>query len=225
MKWQDTAPFVQPGKIGDIGCSAGSWLKLAGNDSRFRESDFYGIELTRQFYQLCIQRKENGEFSNPNIWFSQKNAVSGLVFKVNSMNTIHSSSLTHEIESYGSHQDLLTFIKIDSKNFSLEEFGYRQNINWGQSRININWGQSRIKFRPNEWYHTPGQALDPEPLIRLPFSGKTQGMNPCFPCTHSGMNKFTPLISLGNDKEINLQIKEVFFVLFRDKVILSLCIE
>ena len=50
----------------------------------------------------------------------------------------------------------------------------------------------------NERYHTPGQALDPEPLIRLPFRGKPQGINPCFPCAHSGMNKFTPLIPLGN---------------------------
>lgn len=110
IKWQDTAPFVQAGRIGDIGCSAGSWLKLASSDGALQESDFYGIEVARQLYQLCLQRKENNEFSNPNIWFSQKNAVTGLVFQSDSMNTIHSSSLTHEIESYGSHKDLLQFI-------------------------------------------------------------------------------------------------------------------
>ena len=29
------------------------------------------------------------------------------------------------------------------------------------------------------------------------------GIKPCFPCAHSGMNKFTPLISLGNKTEKN----------------------
>ncbi|MBN2436958.1 MAG: transferase [Spirochaetes bacterium] len=111
IKWRDVAPFVQGGRIGDIGCAAGSWLKHACEDKRFQESDFFGIEITRSLYQLCIQRKDNSEFTNPNIWFSQKNAVTGLVFTENSMNTIHTSSLTHEIESYGSRKDLLEFIK------------------------------------------------------------------------------------------------------------------
>ena len=53
-------------------------------------------------------------------------------------------------------------------------------------------------FLVNERDHTPGQALHPEPLIRLPFRGKPRGIKPCFPCAHSGLNKFTPLISLGN---------------------------
>jgi hypothetical protein len=44
------------------------------------------------------------------VFFSQKNAVTSLVFDAGSMNTIHTSSLTHEIESYGSREDLLEFI-------------------------------------------------------------------------------------------------------------------
>jgi hypothetical protein len=110
LKFSDTAPFIQPGRIGDIGCAAGSWIKLAGADARFRESDFYGIEVSRHLCELCRRRKENGEFENPFVFFSQKNAVTGLVFPQGSMNTIHTSSLTHEIESYGSHDDLLRFI-------------------------------------------------------------------------------------------------------------------
>lgn len=110
IKWNDVAPFVQAGRIGDIGCSTGSWLKYASEEPRLVESDLYGIEITRQLFEICSQRKKNGEFQNPNIWFAQKNAVRGLVFKRESMNTIHSSSLTHEIESYGSHEDLLRFI-------------------------------------------------------------------------------------------------------------------
>ncbi len=111
MKYHDTAPFIQAGRIGDIGCAVGSWIKLACKDERLRESDFYGIEVSRYLYVLCQQRKENGEFVNPFVFFSQKNAVTGLVFEPNSMNTIHTSSLTHEIESYGSRADLLQFIQ------------------------------------------------------------------------------------------------------------------
>lgn len=111
IKWKDVRNYVLPGRIGDIGCSAGSWLKLATEDEKLRESDFYGIEVARQLFQTCEQRKSNREFNTPNIWFSQKNAVTGLVFQPNSMNTIHSSSLTHEIESYGSREDLEAFIK------------------------------------------------------------------------------------------------------------------
>lgn len=111
LKYNDTANFIISGRIGDIGCAVGSWLKLAGKDARLRESDLYGIEVSRHLYEICRQRKENGEFENPFVFFSQKNAVTGLVFDDNSMNTIHTSSLTHEIESYGSREDLLQFIK------------------------------------------------------------------------------------------------------------------
>jgi len=86
-------------------------MKLACNDDRFRESDFYGIEVARHLFDICQQRKHNGEFKNPFVFFSQRNAVTGLVFERNSMNTIHTSSLTHEIESYGSRADLLAFIR------------------------------------------------------------------------------------------------------------------
>lgn len=111
LKYQDTASHIQPGRIGDIGCAVGSWIKLACLDERLRESDFYGIEVARQLYDICQQRKHNGEFKNPFVFFSQRNAVTGLVFDKNSMHTVHTSSLTHEIESYGSRADLLSFIK------------------------------------------------------------------------------------------------------------------
>jgi len=111
LKFQETAPHIHAGRIGDIGCAVGSWIKLACDDARFKESDFYGIEVARQLYDICQQRKHNGEFRNPFVFFSQRNAVTGLVFDKNSMNTIHTSSLTHEIESYGSRKDLLSFIK------------------------------------------------------------------------------------------------------------------
>lgn len=111
LKFQETKPYVKPGRIGDIGCAVGSWIKLVGKDPNFAESDFYGVEIARHLYQICEQRKENGEFANPNVFFLRKNAVSGLVFPWMSMNTIHTSSLTHEIESYGGRSQLLSFLK------------------------------------------------------------------------------------------------------------------
>lgn len=111
LKYHETAPFLKPGRVGDIGCAVGSWIKLAAQDENLRESDLFGIEVSRHLFDICRQRKENGEFKNPFVFFSQKNAVTGLVFDEGSMNTIHTSSLTHEIESYGSRADLLQFIK------------------------------------------------------------------------------------------------------------------
>ncbi|XDD46845.1 transferase [Leptospira sp. WS39.C2] len=111
LKFQETKPFVQPGRIGDIGCAVGSWIKLVCQDPKYFESDFYGVEIARHLYQICEQRKDNGEFVNPNVFFLRKNAVSGLVYQPLSMNTIHTSSLTHEIESYGGRSQLLAFLK------------------------------------------------------------------------------------------------------------------
>ena len=110
QKYDDVAAFIKPGRIGDIGCAVGSWMKLACEDVRLRESDFYGIEVSRHLFDICQQRKHNGEFANPFVFFSQKNAVTGLVFQKGSMDTVFTSSLTHEIESYGGRADLLNFI-------------------------------------------------------------------------------------------------------------------
>ncbi|MCB9231438.1 MAG: transferase [Bacteroidia bacterium] len=111
LKFRETAPFIQPGRIGDIGCAVGSWIKLACREEGLRECDFFGIEVSRKLYQECIARKERGDFGSPYIFFSQKNAVTGLAFDAGSMNTIHTSSLTHEIESYGDREDLYQFIQ------------------------------------------------------------------------------------------------------------------
>lgn len=110
LKYKETAPFIEAGIIGDIGCAVGSWIKQASDDQKLGESDFYGIELARQLFEICNQRKLNGEFGNPNVFFAQKNAVTSLVFERGAMSTIHTSSLTHEIESYGGRPDLLSFI-------------------------------------------------------------------------------------------------------------------
>ena len=111
IKFNDTARYIRPGRVGDIGCAVGSWIKLACKHPPLHESDFYGIEVARQLFDLCQQRKLNGEFENPSVFFNMKNAVAGLCFKPESMDTIHTGSLTHEIESYGSREELLAFIE------------------------------------------------------------------------------------------------------------------
>jgi hypothetical protein len=65
LKFQETAPYIKAGRVGDIGCAVGSWIKLACTDERLRESDFYGIEVARALFDVCQQRKHNGEFKNP----------------------------------------------------------------------------------------------------------------------------------------------------------------
>ena len=111
LKFKDTANYIQSGRIGDIGCAVGSWIKLATEQKELAESDFYGIEVARPLFEICQQRKLNQEFSNPNVFFAKKNAITQSVFQNNSMDTIHTSSLTHEIESYGSRRDLIKFIQ------------------------------------------------------------------------------------------------------------------
>lgn len=110
QKWRDTEAFIRPGRIGDIGCAVGSWIAKASHDPRFVNSDFYGIEITMALHDICVQRRHNGEFGTPNVWFAQRNAVEGTVFKPGSMTTIHTSSLTHEIESYAGRDALTRFI-------------------------------------------------------------------------------------------------------------------
>lgn len=109
LKWDDTGAFVKPGRIGDIGCAVGSWIKRAASEPRLRESDFYGVELSRVLYSMCLRRKEAGEFPTPDVFFARKNAVER-VFPERSMNTVHTSSLTHEIYSYGSAEELAAFV-------------------------------------------------------------------------------------------------------------------
>lgn len=111
LKFYETRDFIRPGRIGDIGCAVGSWIKLATAEPVLFESDFYGIEIARKLYDICQQRKENGDFLNTNVFFLRKNAVTGLVFPEGSMKTIHTSSLTHEIESFGGRESLLSFVK------------------------------------------------------------------------------------------------------------------
>ena len=106
FKFNETGPFIQPGRIGDIGCAVGSWIRKATEQPLLAESDFFGVEVSRHLFDICEHRKSIGEFSNPCVFFTKRNAVAGLVFPAGSMDTIHTSSLTHEIFSYIDTEDL-----------------------------------------------------------------------------------------------------------------------
>jgi SAM-dependent methyltransferase len=103
--------FIVPGRIVDIGCANGSIIKLMSEDQKLRESDLYGIEVARRLYEMCEYRRANGEFSNENVFFYQRNITRGKLFRDNSLNTVTTFSLTHEIESYLGRKMLLQFLR------------------------------------------------------------------------------------------------------------------
>jgi SAM-dependent methyltransferase len=108
MKYTNTSPYVRPGRIADIGCAVGSWLKRACRD--FPGSEFYGIDIAQVLLDACHKRQDNGEFSGCDIRFIRADAAKQKIFPDSSMSTIHSSSLTHEIYSYRGLDALLGFI-------------------------------------------------------------------------------------------------------------------
>ena len=110
-KYEIVAPYVQNGRIIDIGCATGEIIRLMGQDARLAESDLYGIEASRYLYNICEQRRQNGEFANENTFFYQRNFMTGKIFPDNSVNTTTTYSLSHEVESYLGHDALRQFIK------------------------------------------------------------------------------------------------------------------
>lgn len=111
QKFADTASFILPGRVGDIGCATGLWLKNASAIRSLYGSQFFGIEMANHFLKICNQRLYEGEFSSADISFIRLNALDGMVFPPNSMDTIHTSSLTHEIFSYASEKDVQKFMQ------------------------------------------------------------------------------------------------------------------
>ncbi|HEY2671829.1 MAG TPA: class I SAM-dependent methyltransferase [Rugosimonospora sp.] len=101
-KWEAARRYVRPGRIVDIGCGAGAVLELADREPALRESDLIGVEVARHLYEECTHRKAQGAFTNPNVFFYQRNVLGGAVFPARSIDTTLTFALTHEIWSYGS---------------------------------------------------------------------------------------------------------------------------
>jgi SAM-dependent methyltransferase len=110
-KVADFAEFVQPGRILDVGCATGETIKLLSKNPTLFESDFYGVEAARPLYQICQQRKDGGDFGDANVFFYQRNIMRSSLFPHNSLDTIITMALTHEIESYLGRQELISFLK------------------------------------------------------------------------------------------------------------------
>jgi hypothetical protein len=103
---------VRPGRIVDIGCCTGSLIQQLTRDDRFRESDFYGVELARPLYQECLHRKQQGAFANDHVFFYQANIADRPLFPAGSVDTFTTFSLTHELESYQGRAALERFIAL-----------------------------------------------------------------------------------------------------------------
>ncbi|MFG1993948.1 class I SAM-dependent methyltransferase [Actinoplanes sp. NPDC048988] len=100
-KWAAVRQYVEPGRIVDIGCGAGSVLELADREPALYESDLIGVEIARHLYQECLHKKDQGVFRNANVYFYQRNVLGGAIFDERSVDTTLTFALTHEIWSYG----------------------------------------------------------------------------------------------------------------------------
>lgn len=109
-KVNDFAEYVRPGKIVDVGCATGQTIRLLSERPELFESDFYGVEVARPLYEICEQRKTNGEFGDASVYFYQRNIMQSELFEPGSMSTVITMALTHEIESYLGHEELLRFL-------------------------------------------------------------------------------------------------------------------
>lgn len=110
--WRKVSEFadaVRPGRILDVGCATGQTIKLLAARPELFESDFYGVEVARPLYEICQQRKSNGEFGDANVFFHQRNIMTTTLFEPDSLDTVISMALTHEIESYLGREALLEF--------------------------------------------------------------------------------------------------------------------
>lgn len=111
--WRKVADFadaVRPGRILDVGCATGQTIKLLAERPELFESDFYGVEVARPLYEICQQRKSNGEFGDANVFFHQRNIMQTGLFAPGSLDTVITMALTHEIESYLGREALLEFV-------------------------------------------------------------------------------------------------------------------
>lgn len=112
--WRKVSEFahaVRPGRIVDVGCATGQTIKLLAGRPELFESDFYGVEVARPLYEICQQRKSNGEFGDANVFFHQRNIMQTELFEPGSVDTLITMALTHEIESYLGRDALLEFCR------------------------------------------------------------------------------------------------------------------
>ncbi len=99
--------LIRPGRIVDIGCGTGALLAKIGSSSELSECDLFGLEAARPLFEICEHRRTMGWFENENTFFYHRNVLNSPVLADASIDTTITMALTHEVLSYGSHQDVL----------------------------------------------------------------------------------------------------------------------
>ncbi len=111
-KYEIIKNITKPWRIVDIWCCTWSLIRELTLDERFRESDFYGIEVARKLYNECLHRKAQWHFANENVFFYQRNVATGNIFPSNNVDTFTTFSLVHEVMSYQWEETLNKFISM-----------------------------------------------------------------------------------------------------------------
>lgn len=125
-KYDYISADIKAWKILDIWCCTGGLLKEIWKDSKFHESDLYGIDIIPKFIQRCENDKLLWLFKNENTFFLQKNIIENQIFPENFADTAISFALTHELISYDSYDKLKLFMQ-----------NLYHQINLGGRRINF----------------------------------------------------------------------------------------
>jgi SAM-dependent methyltransferase len=110
-KWEMIETHVEPGVIVDLGCGPGSLLAMAAQTERLHESDLHGVEVSRTLYAEAQHRRAMGAFANPHTFMHHANVLEAGLFAPRSVHTTVTVSLTHEIRSYGSDQELQELLR------------------------------------------------------------------------------------------------------------------
>jgi hypothetical protein len=109
QKFAETVEFVLLGRVGDIGCATGAWLKSVASERSFRNCHLFGVEVADPLYRVSSQRRRAGEFGGVQLSLLRGDALDGPFFSPDSMDTIHTSSVTHEIYSHTSESHVQSY--------------------------------------------------------------------------------------------------------------------
>lgn len=101
LKYLDIRDAIRPGRIVDEGCADGALLAEIAQD--FRDSDFYGIDLSAEFAARFQERRRSGDFGNVYTCFHLRNLLDP-IFEPDSVDTTICNSTLHELWSYAEQE-------------------------------------------------------------------------------------------------------------------------
>lgn len=103
-KLEQLLPHIQEGRISDEGCADGSLI--AQLVSIFPDSDFFGVDISREFAARFAERQRRGDFQGAYTYFHHRNLMTP-VFADNTVATTLCNSTLHEIWSYNGGEGAL----------------------------------------------------------------------------------------------------------------------